>query len=329
MNRTQGKQLHTDSGRNIWTPYPNVKCIHGVVPLVCLNILCSIVSSVFNSIVLYVLTLKAEFTDRSILSLTIADLMIGVLGQPLLVAVFLLDTFNVDPYSLVLLQRFTFYINCVICAASVCSICFVCVCRHIQIQNPLDYERLITKSRLITSCTIIWVGSVIGSTVAWIEGVQQYAFYIIILVSIALILFIIMYVGASILVVTRRSIASVGPGLTRDATSRRATGMKATWTVTILVLLYFVSSFPFALVGLTYYLRWPSAAFKYSPDDLCNDHGQTVHVTCYFYAIFFFHFNSVFNPLIYSCRDVRIKAAIFKLLHMRSNEVLTFQMKPS
>ena len=301
-----------------WAPYPNVACVLGKKVLLSLNIPCCIVSCIFNGAIFVVLTSKVSFTDRSILSLTIADMLTSFISQPLLITVYLLDLFDKSSYSEVSLrlQRMAFFFNCVTCSASVISIAFVVIIRYIQIKNPLRYEEIATKKRLIATCIFTWICALVSSISAWITGIKMYIYYLYMLCGLGGMLLIISYINMSIIFITRR--------LVRDVRQSSSSSNKAMKTVIIIFAIFTISVFPFGVAGLTYFLKWPSVAWTYRSDYDCNDTLRNIHTTIYFFSILLYHVNAACNPLVYTLRDTRIKSALMRLLRRNATVIVLF-----
>lgn len=301
-----------------WTPYPNMKCLIGKEVIISLNIPCCLLSCILNGVIFVVIGFKVSFTDRSILSLTIADLLTSFVGQPMLIAVYaieLLDQFRLREVSL-RLQRVTFFLNCITCSASVISISVVIINRYIQIKSPLRYEAIITGKRLIRICILIWLFAFLSSFSAWVTGISLYVYYVCILSGLFAELLMITYVNINIIIITRR--------IVRDARHSRPVPNKAMKTVVIIFILFTLSVLPFGITGLTYFLRWPSVAWKYRSDYDCESRQQIVHTTLYFYTILLYHTNAAFNSLVYTLRDTRVKSALKSFIRNTAPAITVF-----
>ena len=298
-----------------WTPYPNLKCLYGKEVLIAINIPSSFISALINGMVFFLLAYKVSFTERSIICLTIADFLTATVSQPLLITVYIFQVLNDPSYyeTSLNIQRVTFYLNCVTCSATVFSILFVIISRYIQIRFPFTHEEIITRKRLILVCIFIWLVSITSSLMAWFKGISLVAFYCLILFGILTEFLIIIFVCISILKITTKVVRDINK--TKSPT-------KATKTVAIIVCMFTLSLVPFGLIGLTYFLKWPSVVWTYVSDQDCTAFETRVYATLYFYSIFLFHLHSTLNPFVYSFRDARIKRALFRFIGRPSSNTV-------
>jgi len=302
MNRTD----------NTWTPYPNAMCIIGSQLIIALNIPCCVISCILNTTIFIVLSFKVNFADLPILSLTIADLLTSYISQPLLIAVHIIQIVNESESPLSLkLQRVTFFLNCITCTASVFNMGFVVTTRFVQIKSPLRYQEITTKRRLLWGCTILWFIAISNSFVTWQTGISMYIYYLLMLSGLLLQLLLIGYINASIVLITRRIIRANGQS--------SPFSKKAVKTAVIMNIIFLITAFPFAIVGVIYFIKWPSVAWMYRSDYNCHSTQRNIYASAYFYSILLYHVNAACNPLIYALRDTRIKTALKKLLTRRVN----------
>ena len=304
-----------------WTPYPNITCVIGLEALTGLNLLGCIISCIFNAVIFFVLCCRINFTDRLILSLTIADLLTSFISQPMLIIVYLLGIFNYDRNSKVpfIFERLTFLLNCTTCCASVMSIGFVVIARYIQIRRPLRYDQFITKKRLIMACLYIWINSLAASFLPWITGFSLHMYFAVVLFGLGMEALVIVCINISIITITRRIVRSIS----QSAPSPN----KAMKTIIIISVVFTLSALPFGVVGLIYFLKWPSKALEVNPDYYCDETQRNIFATIYLYSILLYHTTSMSNPIVYTLRDTRIKSALKKFLGEKFPAVASYVRK--
>ena len=128
-----------------------------------------VVNIVFNCLLCYttnmlnIITIHALRKTSSLskplktllLNLTVSDLGVGLLGQPLFIA-FLVEKLRfID-------ARLTNYlayntVATLLCLSSFCSIMALSADRFIAIQMPLRYANIVSHKRVVTVVTVIWV----------------------------------------------------------------------------------------------------------------------------------------------------------------------------
>ena len=293
---------------HIWTPYPSVTCLIGKPVLLALNIPLCIISCICNTLVLYVLMYRANFADRLILSLTIADLLTSYISQPMLIIVYIYDMINSSSESGTpfLLQRIAFLLNGTTCAASVMSIGFIVMARYTQIKRPLRYHFMFTNKRLVIICVYTWICAIAFTILPLTTGMSFYVYYACVISCIAIEAVMIVCINISIMAIARRIVHC----------SERPTppSKKAFKTIIIISVAFIASTVPFGIVGTAYFAQWPAMSLTYTPTYYCNDMQRNACGSIYFYALLLYHTTSISNPLMYTLRDTKIKSPLKRLL---------------
>lgn len=141
-----------------------------------INIFFALIASSGNTIIILSVlksgTLRSQAPTYFIISLAIADLLVGAVVQPLY-SIILIDwstgTCMIEPYKL--------YIGYFTCSISISSAMFVCLDRMLKICFPFKYVTYVTNNRALFAVISIWMCGVgIGYMSVFFEEKKFIAF---------------------------------------------------------------------------------------------------------------------------------------------------------
>ena len=265
-----------------------------------------------NALLLYILTYKIHFKDISIISLTIADLFATGIGQLILVVYYILHATDGSSKASLYLQKVAFFCNCVATAASLSSMLFVSVFRYIQIKYPLRHQMVLTNNRVDVVFISIWIYSLSVAVIIWRTNFDFLYMYVGMLALLIVELSCIGTVSISVWKIVHRSVLSTESQSVGRLHSR-ALLIKSTKKMLTLILVFTLNWFPFAISGLVYFRNKQRNLFG-----KCKTQKETTQTTLFIYSVLLVHTNSLWNPLVYSLRDSRIKNILLSLIRKKA-----------
>ena len=303
--------------QNLWTPYPQHTGLQSATPLAVLQIASAVPSIFLNGCVLYILVKQQRLRNRPsaafMISLTIADLIVSAIGQPLTVTILLNSRSYSVTESHINLQRNAFYINCVTCSASASSLLLVSLDRYIYVAFPLKYELIMTKPKLIVGLVSVWLGSLVSGLTPWFKGAKMYIYYYFVLFALVFIVIVMMFVYWRTTSIARALIHPAGFNSQTDDSWKRAAR-----TGVVLVSIFVFCWFPFSIIGLMLSLHSQKEAWDRKENQLPQAVTATPPITVdlFFFTLLLGHLNSLCNPIIYSARDSHIKEQLYRLFRI-------------
>ena len=309
------------SGQNLWSPYPQHKGLQCATPLIILHIVSAIPSIFLNGCVLYILTKSRTLRNRPstafMLSLTIADLIVSGIDQPLAIVILFNSRSPFIEEGWIYLQRVAFYMNCVTCSASAASLLLVSIDRYIYLAFPLKYELIMTKPKVNAGLIFVWFGSLVAGLTPWYKGAKMYIHYYFCLFSLVLTVKVMMFIYW-------RTV-SIAKALVHPTGSDSHSGgpwKKAARTGVVLVSIFVFCWFPSAIIGLILSMSSQEEAWSRDKSEVPKVVTSTppLLVELFFSAMLLGHLNSLFNPIIYSVRDCQIKERFHRLFKKRKSD---------
>ena len=260
----------------------------------------TIIAAIFKS-----RTLKSQLASYFIVSLAVADFLVGAAVQPLF-SLMLFDwstrTCFIEPYKL--------YLGYFSCSASTWSAMGICLDRWLKICKPFSYERLVTKSRIIMSLFIIWI---FGGTIGYLSvrsshqiDIKKRVFSFLTLLWLSTALAVAIFCSLKIYFVGRRHIRNITE--TSMAREKKALQERRLAFSLIFVLLAFATCWiPFAILSIC-------VGFLYSNENWTTFFLLRLVLITLGYA------NSSMNIFIYSWKNSQMRNAIRRLLFKPNHE---------
>lgn len=235
-----------------------------------------------------------------LVSLSLADLLVGLLINPLYIALTTLNLWVTD-HPLYIAENFL-WIHTLM--ATTFSLAAVSIDRYLAITRVFDYVELVTTQRCVKTIVSIWFASIIfGSTALYTPKTHNSILWTICLVlTFGIPLIIIMLCYYKILKTARyqaRQIAS----LQSDNNKRKEylRNSKAAYTIGIIIgcfVILFTPSFIFACIEL-------------STSDVCRKRIIYRH---WLWGIWVSYLSSAINPWIYAIRSMEFRNAIKRII---------------
>ena len=246
-------------------------------------------SLAMNITVFYVLMFKfdthGETQHTFVQCLTAADILICGICQPFFITI-ILRVESTTTLLMARLQQFTFFLTTVACASSTMSLTIVCVQRYIQIAYPLKYEMILTPRRLRILLVYLWISSAVSSMLPWIKGTNSTAFYGFVLAAMLTVLIMLIFIYMH----TLRIISNlIQPMVCVDMPANVGSWKKAIRTSTISITCFVACWFPFAILGLDFYIRHPTKAWHTTTGTYTCDSATTRNAYVFMYSIFLAH----------------------------------------
>ena len=117
---------------------------------------------VLNLLVMAAVATKIRLQRKSNIALAClatADLMVGIIGQPLMIAVTITTLQGKTTSETCLIQTATTLCNIVLVCSSLAHLVLVSADRYLAIKHPYRYMFLVTKFRLLVASAIAWIFS--------------------------------------------------------------------------------------------------------------------------------------------------------------------------
>ena len=136
------------------TLWPTISVKYGQFYLILINVISMLIAIPGNFIITYTIlkssTLWVQLSFRCLLSVSVADFFVGVLGQPLLIA-------RVAKPNNTLLDKFSFTTIWTLCSSSGFGVLMVTIERFLYFQYPLTYHSLLTGRRTLVIILLQWM----------------------------------------------------------------------------------------------------------------------------------------------------------------------------
>nr|UQI50291.1 D(2) Dopamine receptor [Haliclona caerulea] len=276
----------------------NSECLvameHGVIMII-LNLVSSIFGSVGNLLVcatIYTTTGLQTISNYFLVSMAVADLIVTVVAQPLLVG-FLGVAISGSCANIVeLLFRLAANVSC---AVSVIHLCFISVDRCLMVTKPHTFSRIMTKMRSRIMLLISWVLPVIYAVLRLAVSKRATSLFTVIVMAICYIVIVVSYTLIIIQIRKQRNLMQSRKSAYSTSNNKRKRDemeRRVAITIGIVIIVFTISWLPIIV------LRSRNA----------DDSG-----TAYNWARTLALCNSAMNPWIYCYRIPEFRAAYRRL----------------
>ena len=268
------------------------------------------ITILLNLLVMIAVKTKARLQRKSNIALAClasTDLMVGLVAQPLLIAV-MVNLSGVCSLQIAV----KFFTNC-FCFASFTHLFLITMDRCIAITYPFIYIQTVTKARVLIGSALAWALTVIIHIVFFIDdGLFE---SIISVLGTALIL-IILLCNAIVYREARRHEKQIASQQVDDATRENFLSQKRAFKLTLTIIVLVIISY------------LPTVSFRRLRGPLKNivnlDKLWAIHVAVSTLVIL----NSFVNPLVYYLRVREFRVALIELLMRKNhNEAEEFERK--
>lgn len=266
-----------------------------IIALIPINLLSIVVGTIGNALVIGTVYANASLRIISnywLASMSVADLMVTAIGQPLLVAFWALQVDGEcnEPVS----ETFRLIGN-MSCSASVLHLCFISVDRCLVVARPLDCKKIRTMQRFKIALLIAWIFPVIYGILRMTISKRVTSYFTVIASALCYVTIISCYIVIIIKVWTRKT-ENLRTAVTSHAgqSASRLVEQRVTVTIAIVVVVFTACWVPLM------YLRSARAG---SNVGIAYNWARTVALS-----------NSALNPWIYCFRMAEFRSAYKKLL---------------
>ena len=265
--------------------------------MIIVNVITSIFGSIGNSLVcatIYTTTGLQTVSNNFLVSLAVADLIVTVVAQPLLVA-FLGAILGGSCLDIVeLLFRLAANVSC---SASVLHLCFISVDRCLMVTRPHTFSRFMTKLRSRIILLISWMVPVIYGVLRLTVSKSATSLFTVVVMAICFIAIVVSYSLIIYQVRKQRQLMQSHTeryAVTANKQHREEMERRVAMTIGIVIIVFIISWLPIIL------MRSKSAS--------------TNTGTAYQWARTLALCNSAMNPWIYCYRIPEFRAAYRRLL---------------
>ena len=263
------------------------------------NIVLAFTATIGNVLVLYAVWKKPTLRSPSILllcDLASADLAVGLIAQPVLIASSLIDLYTRSERLKLTFRRGSSTIAFSLCGVSLGIIAGTSLDRLIAILKPLQYPSIVTVRRVTCIVLAIWAVCVVAGTIQiWEERIRLPSIASWILIGSC----ISVTCHATIFKIVRRHRIEIQNQARAfdgaDATASMASLQKSAFSAFIFFIVLAICYFPYLLVYIIYFAR--------EREDLL---GMYLATTVVF-------MNSALNPFLYGWRVPELRNAMLQV----------------
>ena len=284
--------------------WPETSIEFGVEALITMHILMMLISIPGNLLTIIVITTNKNLLDESayllICSVSVADLFVSIVAQPMNIVVLVTDTSRISKeFDLI------FYFSIWgFCGASSFGIVFVTIDRYLYITYPMTYRYILSRKRTYLMIFIQWTCGLAFGAIPIIH-IHKYAYP----TAIASLVTFIAMIGCMSVVYIR--IYKNIRNLKKHRGKRKQNN--ATITIALIVLAFFICWFPYIITNFI--------------DQAGNFSSYSLIRAAYYWCLGLGCWNSALNVLIYSFKNATLNHEAKKLLRINRMRIEPFPFK--
>lgn len=292
-----GPRKHCETFDCYCSPWllPPMHLLHGRIIIILMHLVASVAAVLGNALISLAIFMNHHLrtcTHYFILSLSITDAIVGMIGQPLFVYVVWMR--GKVPCALLFTQ---YWFGSVACGASALLLCVVSIERYLSICRPFQHVRIFTSNRTTGLIVNAWCLSIVLTSSAF-SNVNRLVYNVILLGSFLVVLLVIVPCYTAIYLTAAKQIRQVEGGISREESRERRKQRRSSFTI-----MYVVIGFLFCWV--TYFI----CSFLWSFNIIKNN-SNDVLVTAYYFGLTLGFCNSSMNPFLYTFNSRDLKNGI-------------------
>ena len=235
-----------------------------------------------------------------LLSLTVSDVGVGLLGQPLHISLLIMWLQQHDPVCNT--YKGSLMVSVLFCIISFFGVVALSVDRFLAIHLHLRYQELVTHKRVVSVVILIWVFSVFISLMIWWVLFDIIRVVIIILGVVAFVVTTVVYIRIYLAVQRLRKnqihVLQVQQATENNEITNLANIVKSTFGIFYVFLLFLFCSLPSFICIAVFQISGPSIPLK----------------KVFLFSCSLLFLNSSLNPVIYCWKMRQIRHAVIKKL---------------
>ena len=280
------------------------------VILIIVSIITAPVTSLLNGLVIIAVKTKVQLKTKSNIALAClatTDCCMGVIGQPIFVALNIVVLQQETSYTYCLIRQLSSAVLTVLARATILHLALMYLDRYIAIKHPYRYTNMVTATRLLRSSVFVWIVALLSTGTSFLTKnipLSQLIKVSMIITSsgVATIIFC----QAALYYETRRHEKQITANQVSEDNKRKFLMEKKALKLTTTVLLVLVLTYlPLIVVTILYGISFIESL-------------NTVHIASTI-VVFLVLINSLINPVIYCIRRRQFRVAFIEILFKKSN----------
>ena len=279
------------------------------VILIIVSIITAPVTSLLNGLVIIAVKTKIRLKTKSNIALAClatTDCCMGVIGQPIFVALNIVVLQQETSYTYCLIRQLSSAVLTVLARATILHLALMYLDRYIAIKHPYRYTNMVTATRLLRSSVFVWIVALLSTGTSFLTKnipLSQLIKVSMIITSSGVA--IIIFCQAALYYETRRHEKQITANQVSEDNKRKFLMEKKALKLTTTVLFFLVLSFS-PLIVVTILIR---ISF------IQSIHAARIAKKT---AGFLILLNSLINPIIYCIRRRQFRVAFIEILFRKS-----------